>query len=153
MDSTQQITTRIKRYQRSLYIVGLLTLVGTCGFFLFKHHQRQQNDIAQNEMFRAVYYFEQDAFDKALHGDGACAGFLDIVREYRFTQAANLAHFYAGVSYIHQKDYLQAVQHLAKFKSKDLLLQARAWALMGDAYAEEKDYKSATNLLHESCRL
>jgi tetratricopeptide (TPR) repeat protein len=126
-------------------MVGLLTLTSATGFFFFKHYQQQQNDVAQSEMFQAVYYFEQEAFDKALHGDETCAGFLDIAQEYRFTQAANLAHFYIGVSYMHQKDYTKAVQHLTKFRSKDLLLQARAWALLGDAYTENKNYPLAVN--------
>lgn len=144
VDSIQQMATRIQRHQQRLYIVGLVVLIGTLGgLIFFNRYQQQQNDIAQNEMFQAVYYFEEEAFDKALHGDGICAGFLDIVQEYRFTRAANLAHFYAGVSYMHQKDYAKALHHLAKFKAKDLLLQARAWALMGDAHTEKEDYPSA----------
>ncbi len=142
-DNMQQIAIRVKNYQRRLYIVGLLTLVGTSGFFLFKHYQRQQNDVAQSEMFQAVYYFEQEAFDKALHGDGTCAGLLDIAKEYRFTQTANLAHFYIGVSYMHQRDYTKAVQHLTRFRSKDFLLQARAWALTGDALTAQQAYTKA----------
>mmetsp|Transcript_7671 Transcript_7671/g.17640 ORF Transcript_7671/g.17640 Transcript_7671/m.17640 type:complete len:215 (-) Transcript_7671:817-1461(-) len=144
MDSVQQVTARIKRYQRRLYMMGLLALVGISGFFFFQYYQRQQNDVAQNEMFQAVYYFEQETFDKALHGDGTCVGLLDIVQEYRFTQAANLAHFYIGVSYMRQKDYTRAIQHLRKFKSKDWLLQARAWSLIGDAHTEDEDYPLAT---------
>jgi len=134
---------RTKRHQRRLYIVGLLMLVGTSGVFFFKYYQRQQNDVAQSEMFQAVYYFEKEAFEKALHGDGTCAGFLDIIKEHRFTQAANLAHFYIGVSYMYQKDYPKAVQHLTKFSSNDLLLQARAWALIGDALTTQKAYEKA----------
>jgi tetratricopeptide (TPR) repeat protein len=145
MDSLQQMAIRIKRQQRRLYMVGLLTFIGATGFFFFKRYQHQQNDVAQSEMFQAVYYFEEGAFDKALHGDGTCAGLLDIAKEYRFTQAANLAHFYIGVSYMRQKDYTKAVQHLTKFSSKDFLLQARAWALIGDAYTENKNYPSAVN--------
>lgn len=142
-DSIQQIAVRVKRQQRRLYLVGLLAFMGTVGFFSFKYSQQKRNKVAHREMFQAVYYFEQEAFDKALHGDGIYAGLLDIVKEYRFTQAANLAHFYAGVSYIHQKDYTKAVQHLTKFRANDLLLQARAWALLGDAYAESKNYSLA----------
>ncbi|MEM9417229.1 MAG: tetratricopeptide repeat protein, partial [Bacteroidota bacterium] len=111
-------------------------------FFFFKRYQRQQNEAAQSEMFQAVYYFEQEAFDKALNGDGVFSGLLDIAKTYRFTQAANLAHFYIGVSYMHQQDYEKAIQHLTKFRSKDFLLQARAWALVGDAYTEQKDYQA-----------
>ena len=94
-------------------------------------------------MFQAVYYFEQEAFDKALNGDETCAGLLDIAKEYPFTQAAILAHFYIGVSYMHQKDYPKAIQHLTRFKSKDLLTQARAWALIGDALVAQQAYTKA----------
>ena len=145
MDSIQHMTMRVRRHQRRLYIVGLLMLIGTTSFFFFKRHQHQLNDVAQSDMFQAVYYFEQEAFDKALHGDETCAGLLDIVKEYRFTRAANLAHFYIGVSYMHQKNYEKAIQHLTKFRSKDLLIQARAWALVGDAYTEGKSYKLAVD--------
>jgi|688.fasta_scaffold60508_6 tetratricopeptide (TPR) repeat protein len=142
-NNVYHIATRIKNYQRRLYIVGLLTLVGTSGLFFFKRYQNQQNGVAQSEIFQAVYYFEQEAFDKALHGDGTCAGLLDIAKEYRFTQTANLAHFYIGVSYMHQGDYTKAVQHLTRFRSKDFLLQARAWALAGDAFTAQQAYTKA----------
>jgi tetratricopeptide (TPR) repeat protein len=145
IDSIQKVTMRIERNRRRLYMVGLLIFIGAAGFLLFKRYQHQQNDLAQSEMFQAVYYFEEEAFDKALHGDGICAGLLDIAKEYRFTQAANLAHFYIGVSYMHQKNYTKAIRHLTKFRSKDFLVQARAWALVGDAYTEEKNYKSAVS--------
>jgi tetratricopeptide (TPR) repeat protein len=145
IDSIQKVTMRIARNRRRLYIVGLLVFIGTAGCLLFTRYQHRQNDLAQNEMFQAVYYFEEEAFDKALHGDGTCAGLLDIAKEYRFTQAANLAHFYIGVSYMHQKNHTKAIHHLTKFRSKDCLIQARAWALVGDAYTEEKSYKSAVS--------
>lgn len=114
------------------------------GVFWFRHTQSKQNQRAQQEMFHAVYHFETSCFDKALHGDGTHAGFLHIIEDYPLSQAANLARFYAGVSCMHQKDYMQAVQHLRKFKAKDMLLQARAWAVMGDAYTEQEDYEKAS---------
>lgn len=144
-DSIQQITSRVKRQQRRLFLVGFLAVLVTSGVFLFKRYQGQQNEVAQNEMFQAVYYFEQEEFDKALRGDGVFAGLLEIVKTYRYTKAAKLAHFYIGVSYMHQHDYAKAIQHLTKFRSKDWLLQARAWVLIGDAYTEQKTYKEAAD--------
>ncbi len=145
IDISQKMAMRIEGHQRRLYLIGLVALISVTGFFFFKRYQHQQNEVAQCEMFQAVYYFEQEAFDKALNGDGTWMGLLDIVKEYRFAKAANLAYFYIGVSYLHQKDYTQAIRFLAKFKSKDLLLRARAWALIGDAYAEQKDYRQASD--------
>ena len=143
MDSMQPTAMRIKRYQWSLYVIGLLVCIGITTFFFFKRYQRRQNEVAQNEMFQAIYAFEKGAFDKALRGDGTYAGLLDIAREYRFTQAANLANFYIGVMYMHQKNYDKAVHHLTQFSAKDLLLQARAWALVGDALTLQKAYAKA----------
>lgn len=144
-DSIQQVAERVKKQQRRLFLAGLLAVLATVGFFFFKRYQRQQNEVAQSEMFQAVYYFEQEEFDKALRGDGVFAGLLEIVKAYRFTKAAKLAHFYIGVSYMHQHDYKKAIQHLTKFRSKDWLIQARAWVLIGDAHTEQKDYKEAAD--------
>ena len=144
-DSIQQIAERIKRQQRRLYLIGLVAVLATVGFFFFKRYQHQQNEVAQNEMFQAVYYFEQEDFDKALRGDGVFSGLLEIAKTYPRTKAARLAHFYIGVSYMHQNDYEKAIQHLTKFRSKDWLIQARAWVLLGDAHTEQKNYKDAAD--------
>lgn len=133
------------RFGRWWYFIGLLVFVGITGRFIFQQYQAKQDQVAQAEMFQAVYYFEQGAFDKAIHGGEMHAGLLDIVKEYRFTRAANLACFYLGASYVHQRDYAKAVQYLARFRTKDLLLQARAWALMGDAKAEQTNYREASD--------
>ena len=144
-DRIQQMAMRLKKYRRRWYFMGLLVIVCAGSGFFFQQNQSKKNRVAQSEMFQAVYYFERGSFDKAMYGDGICTGLLDIVREYRFTQAANLAHFYIGTSYLHQKDYEKAIQHLAKFRAKDLLLQARSWSLIGDAYAEQENYQKASD--------
>lgn len=132
-----------QKYRRYLYLVGLCIVMVTGSIVFINHYQRQRNDSAQGAMYQAVYYFEEDAFEKMLHGDGTCTGLLEIVKTYRFTKAANLAHFYIGVAYMHQEDYAKAMQHLAKFKTKSMLLRARAWSLMGDARMEQENYAAA----------
>jgi TolA-binding protein len=53
------------------------------------------------------------------------------------TDAGNLAQFYAGVAYLKQGQFDNAISNLKDFKSSDLLVQARAQALIGDAYMEK----------------
>ena len=142
--SIPQGTIQNQEYRRYLYLVGLCIVMGIGSILSVNHYQRQRNERAQGAMYQAVYYFEQDAFKEMLHGDGTCIGLLEIVKTYRFTKAANLAHFYIGVAYMHQADYTKAMQHLAKFKTKSKLLQARAWSLMGDARMEQGNYASAS---------
>ncbi|MEM7055484.1 MAG: tetratricopeptide repeat protein [Bacteroidota bacterium] len=143
-EKLQQAMAYVKHRQRRLYLVAAFALAIALSTFLWKRHQQQQNTAAQSEMFQAAYYFEEDSWEQALQGDGTYAGFLDIINEYSMTKAANLAHFYAGVCYMHQQDYEAAIKHLKQFKAADFLLQARAWALIGDALTEQQAHAKAT---------
>lgn len=113
---------------------GVAIIVG--GALAYYYYNQSQNEEAQKEMFQAVYYFEADSLNKALNGDGNNKGFLEIIDEYGRTKAGNLAKFYAGSIYLKQGKYQEAVDLLKDFSSSDILIQARAYALTGDAYME-----------------
>jgi tetratricopeptide (TPR) repeat protein len=121
--------------------VGIALIVG--GYFGFQYWRSNQNTEAQRQMFQAVYYFEKDSLNLALEGDGNNLGFKDIVSDYKFTDAANLANFYAGVSYLKLGKFEVARLYLEDFSSDDLLVQARAYSLIGDTYMEEKKFEDA----------
>jgi TolA-binding protein len=127
---------------------AILIIVG--GYFAFNYYKDNQNDIAQNEMFQAVYYFEADSLDKALNGDGNNLGFLQIIDEFGITDAANLANYYAGVSYLKQGKFELARLYLEDFSSGDLLIQARAYSLVGDSYMEEENYDEAAKYYNKA---
>jgi TolA-binding protein len=96
-------------------------------------------------MFQAVFYFEADSLELALNGDGNHLGFINIIDDYGVTDAAKLANYYAGVSYLKQGKYELARLYLEDFKSNDLLVQARAYSLIGDTYMEENNFEQAAN--------
>jgi tetratricopeptide (TPR) repeat protein len=121
--------------------VGVALLVA--GYFGFQYYKGVQNEAAQRDMFQAVYFFEADSLDKALNGDGNDLGFLDIIDEYGVTEAANLSNYYAGAIYLKQGKFNVARMYLEDFSSKDLLVQARAYSLIGDTYMEEGNYTEA----------
>jgi len=120
---------------------GIMLLVG--GFFGYRYYIGNQDGVAQNEMYQAVRYFEADSLNLALNGDGNNLGFLQIIDDYGRTDAGNLANFYTGAIYLKQGKYPLAIFHLEDFSASDLLIQARAYSLMGDAYMEQKDYENA----------
>lgn len=123
-------------------VVGaLLLLVG--GYFGFQHWVGLRDAEAQKEMFQAVRYFEADSLTLAFKGDGNNLGFEQIAEDYRWTPAANLASYYAGVINLKQNKYQLAVFYLEDFQSADILVQARAYSLLGDAYMELKDFSRA----------
>jgi TolA-binding protein len=127
---------------------AILIVVG--GYFAFNYYKDNQNNLAQNEMFQAVYYFEADSLDKALNGDGNNLGFLQIIDEFGITDAANLANYYAGVSYLKQGKFELARLYLNDFSASDLLIQARAYSLLGDSYMEEEKFDDAAKYYNKA---
>ena len=115
-------------------VAAAIILIG--GILFFQINTANQNEKAQEEMFQAVYFFEQDSVDFALNGDGINKGLLTIVDEYPRTDAANLAHFYIGSIYLSQKNFSEALTHLEDFSSDDYLVQAKTYSLIGDANLE-----------------
>ena len=113
------------------------------GFFGFRYYKSNLDREAQTEMFQAIRYFEQDSLDLALNGDGNNLGLVDIVQEYGITDAANLANYYAGLAHLKKGNFELATLYLEDFNSNDLLVQARAYSLIGDAHMELGDYEQA----------
>jgi TolA-binding protein len=137
--------------------IAAAVILVVLGIVFLGYYNRQQNLQAQTDMFSAVYHFENDSLNLALNGDGNNVGFLYIADEFSRTDAGNQANFYIGAIYLKQGQFQQAIDYLRDFSSGDILLQARAYALTGDAYMEldnfadaEKFYSRAAN--HEPNR-
>ncbi|MCS6991026.1 MAG: tetratricopeptide repeat protein [Chitinophagales bacterium] len=120
-------------------IVGLVVLyVAFSRFYL-----APRNDEANNQMFMAQQWFGQDSLRRALYGDGNYPGFLQIISDYRWTDAANLAHYYAGICYLRLDSFEFAIEHLKKFKGRDKIVTAMAYGALGDAYSELGQFEQA----------
>jgi len=123
-------------------VIGVMIAV-VLGYFTYSYYIDNQNEIAQSELFQAVYYFESDSLDLALNGDGNSLGLLDIAEDYSSTEAGNLSNYYAGVCYLKKGQFVECIDYLEKFGSTDLVIQARAYSLIGDAYMELGNYYDA----------
>ncbi|WP_057940445.1 tetratricopeptide repeat protein [Algoriphagus resistens] len=143
LEDPSEIASRLGRgeaflKQNSKILAGILIaaviLIG--GILFFQINTQNQNEKAQKEMFQAVYFYEQDSVQLALNGDGINAGLLNIVDDYPRTDAANLAHFYIGSIYLSERKYEEALAELEQFSADDFLVQAKAYALIGDANME-----------------
>lgn len=129
-------------------VAAVILVVG--GFFGYRYYVGEQDKLAQKEMFQAVRYFEADSLKLALNGDGNNLGFLQIVEDYSITPAGNLANFYAGAIYLKQGKFPLAIFHLQDYKANDLLVQARAYSLIGDSYMEQKQYEDAAKFYEKA---
>ena len=143
----------LEKNKKLVFTVGGAIAVIIALYFLYNYWSTNQEQISQNEMFQAVYYFEADSLDRALNGDGNNFGFIDIIEEYPMTEAANIAHYYAGASYLKKGEYISAVDHLNSYSSSDLLIQARAYALIGDANLEMGNNEEAISYYNKAADL
>lgn len=133
----------MERNSKTVIALVAIVLLAVAGYFGFNYYKKSQDAQAQPQMFQAVYYFEADSLDLALNGDGNNLGFLNIIDDYEFSDAANLAHFYAGVCYLKKGEFDAAILYLEDFSADDLLVQARAYSLIGDAHMEKGEYEGA----------
>ena len=97
-----------------------------------------------NENAKAVTYFMQGDWEKALNGDDAeCIGFQSIADEYKCSQGGKLAALYAGICYYQLGQYEDAAAYLSKFSADDLTIEPAALQLLGDAYVQLEEYGKA----------
>ena len=132
-----------KRNKGLVFGVGGVIALAIVAFSGYNYYITSQNTTAQEELFQAQYYFEADSLGLALNGDGNSYGFLEIIDEFSGTKAANLSRFYAGASYLRLGAFDEAIRYLNDFSSNDYLIQARTYALIGDAYTEQDNFDNA----------
>ena len=135
----------IENNQKTLWIILIALLVVAFGIFGITKYNQKRNQTAMNESFMPQKYFEKEQYDMALNGDGKNVGFLDIVSKYGSTKAGKLAAYYAGISYMKQGNYNEAIEYLKKYTNNDKVFAPMALGAIGDCYMELGDNQNAAN--------
>lgn len=143
ISSVEETLSRTEHYLEENYktlLIGLGVIVLLVGlFWLGKLYFNKRNNEAQSQMFQAEKYLELDSLKLALNGDGNYLGFLDIAKDYKFTNSGNLAKYSAGICYLHLGNYKEAIDFLNKYSKKDKVIGSMAIGATGDAYVELGD--------------
>ena len=133
-----KVQTTVEKNQNVIYgVVGALILA-VVGYFGYKYYTNSQDEEGQTKLYGAVYKFEADS-------NKIAAKEMAKVADDFGGNTGNLANFYAGVANLKEGKYDAAIEQLKSFSSSDLLVQARAYSLIGDAYSEKKVYGDAVN--------
>jgi tetratricopeptide (TPR) repeat protein len=126
-----------ERFQKPLLILLAVIVIGGGGWYAYKEYiQKPKEDKAAEAMFKAEQYFAMDSSNLVLNGDGQSRGVLYVINNYGSTKAGNLAHYYAGISYLKLGDFNNAVKHLKDFSTDAKQIQLMAYGALGDAYSE-----------------
>lgn len=140
ISNVEQTLSRTEHFLEENYkslLIGLAVIIALVGlFWLGKLYLNKRNDEAQSQMYQAQRYLQIDSLKLALNGDGNYLGFLDIAKDYKFTNAGNLALYSAGICYLHLGNYEEAISFLNRYSKKDKVLASLAIGATGDAYVE-----------------
>ena len=115
---------------------GIVLIAFLAGFFGFQWYKNSQDVEGEKKLYKAVYAFESDSLS-------AAAKEMAKISDEFGGNTQNLSDLYLGITLLKQGKYDQAIEKLKNFSSSDLLVQARAYSLIGDAYSEKKSFGEA----------
>jgi len=134
----------VKNNKKELTYALTALVIFLAGYFGYTEmYQKPREDKAADAMFAAEKYFAMDSSTLVLNGDGNSKGVLYIINEFGGTKAANLAKYYAGVSYYRTNNFNKAIEYLKDFSTSAKQVQAIAYGTTGDAYSEIKNTEEA----------
>lgn len=150
----------VKENRNKLAIGATAVVILIAGSIFWYMSSAEEVEASYNQLFTSEYSFSQDSLDLALEGDGGQTvnGFRSVAAKFEGTDAGNLSNFYAGATLMNQGALLvqvdstkedgkaafrEAINYLQKFEADDLLVQARAHCLIGDAYMELDEFENA----------
>lgn len=144
LQEEQAPVSNTKNSQKLIIYLIVGALITAAGFFGYTElYQKPLEAKAADAMYVAEKYFANDSSELVLNGDGTSKGVLYIIKEFSGTKAANLAKYYAGMSYYRLKDYNKAIDYLKDFSTNAKQVQAVAYGSIGDAYSELKKNEEA----------
>ncbi len=150
----------IENNQKTLWIILIAVLLVAVAIWGYSRYKEKKNQTAQDLSFKsemsfeqkatqavdfASYYMQNEDYATALNGDGENVGFLSIVKDYGSSKAGNLAAYYAGLCYLKQGDYQNAIEYLKKYNNNDQVFAPLALGLIADCYLELGDQQSAVS--------
>lgn len=142
-----------KNQNKLTWAITIIALVVTGVLALNTYVIKPKAVEVSNENAKAVTYFMQGDWEKALNGDDAeCIGFQAIADEYKMYQGGKLAALYAGVCYYQLGQYEDAAAYLNKFSANDLTIEPAALQLLGDAYVQLEEYGKAVKAFETAAK-
>ncbi|WMX13390.1 MULTISPECIES: hypothetical protein [unclassified Aureispira] len=129
-------------------VIGGLLILIVALYVYTQLYKNPREASAQEELYKANIEMKRDSFTIALKGRNVPGqannfiGYVGIIQDYSGTPAANLAHYYAGLSSLRIGQPQLALDYLSNFSGEELL-QTQAYTMMGDAASELNDFDAA----------
>lgn len=148
VEARDQAQSFIDKNQNVILGALAVVLVAVGGWLAYKNfYQIPRQQEAVEQMYQAQFQFDRDSFALALtNPGGGYEGFLGIIENYGGTPAANLANYYAGISYLQLGKFDAAISYLEDYNPDGQITPITTYGALGDAYSEQGDLSKALSL-------
>lgn len=142
------------KHFKTLAIAFAAIVVLVVGFFAYRYFISGPKEVKASEaLIPAEEAFIQEQDSLSLYGAGlASKGTEAIAKEYKGTDAANLAHAYSGIALYDQGKYKEALEELKAFSSKEQYVAPSLLRLMGDCQVQLGALDAAVKLYKEAAQ-
>lgn len=128
-----------KKNQKNILIALTVVVLAVGGWYAYTEYVvKPKEEKAAEALYKVQDFFAKDSSNIVINGDNATGvkGALYVIKTYGGTKSANLAHYYAGISYLKLKDFNNAIKYLKEFSTSAKQVQMAAYTALGHAYAE-----------------
>ena len=159
LEATENINNReafFMKYKKAILIAVAAIIVVIAGVFLYiSQISGPREEKASTALSKGQTYFNNEMFEQAVNGDGAgFVGFAKLADEYSGTDAANLAHLYAGICYANLGKWNEAVKELDAYSpGDDAMVSPAAVGALADAYAQTGNVDKAIDYLKKAAKM
>ncbi len=154
-DSIAQSEAFILKNKKMLITAIICIAAAIGGWFAYSYYEGERSEKASTALALGQEYFMAEDYATALNGDGKdFPGYLAIAEEYKFTDAANLAHLYAGICYAKSDTMAAAIKHLEAFSPKgDQTISPAALGTLANCYATNNEIDKAVDTFVKAAKL
>ena len=139
------------KYKNILIYSSIGIVVVLVGILGYQKLVSEPNNIeSQNEIYNALYDFENDSLDMAVNGTDDYIGFEDAADTYSGTSGGDIANYSMGIISMERGDFETAIDYFSQCDFEDVMVGSMCIGLQGDCNVEIEEYEKATELFEKA---
>lgn len=139
------------KYKNLIIYSGVGVLVVILGIVAYQNFVVKPKEVeSQEEIWNAMYDFQNDSLDLAANGSGEHAGFEEIADEYSGTSGGDIANYSMGIIEMERGNFEEALTYLQNTDFEDVIVGTLCLGLQGDCYVELGEYEKAVDYFEQA---
>ncbi|HET8864220.1 MAG TPA: tetratricopeptide repeat protein [Gracilimonas sp.] len=152
IENYNRLANYYQQHRTQITSVAVAVIVLIAGIFGYNYYSSSQEQKAQQLLSVAENYYSQGDFENALYGNEfeLTYGFDQIADEFPWTNAGNIANYYAAVSSFELGDIENALMYMESFEVPEGILGVGPLTFHAKLYLANENYTAAAQKFVEA---